>query len=105
MAAALDAEAALGSGRDFEKLGARIEVARDALAAVLTRVGLSVCPAAAGYFLVADVSATGLGDFECATCTFPVPSLYLPCTFLGDFECATSAARALTRDVFSARLD
>ena len=34
------------------------------LAAVLRRVGMAVCPASGGYFLVADVSPTGLSDFQ-----------------------------------------
>lgn len=62
--AALDAEA---QGDELEPFEGRAELMHSnwlELATELRRLGVSVCPAAGGYFLVADVAATGMGDFE-----------------------------------------
>ena len=61
---ALEAELALGESRDFEGLGARMEANWKKLAEVLTRTGYTVCPAEGGYFLVCDISSSGLTDME-----------------------------------------
>merc|ERR1712176_579993 len=60
VAAALEAECIEGS--NFEGRADLMASNWDALAAVLRRTGLEVCPATGGYFLVADVAATGFDD-------------------------------------------
>ena len=63
VAAALDAEPA-GPQPPFDGRAALMAANWEVLATALRTSGVGVCPAQGGYFLVADVSATGMGDME-----------------------------------------
>eukprot|EP01062_Namystynia_karyoxenos_P073657 TRINITY_DN70474_c0_g1_i1.p1 TRINITY_DN70474_c0_g1~~TRINITY_DN70474_c0_g1_i1.p1 ORF type:complete len:444 (+),score=142.04 TRINITY_DN70474_c0_g1_i1:76-1332(+) len=63
-AAAINSAVAPGGDLSFGGLGSRFEGNWRLLEAALTGQGVSVCPAEGGYFLVADVSSTGLDDWE-----------------------------------------
>ena len=64
-AAALESEAA-GSA-SFDGVGKLMAAHWHLLAAALRATGVEVCPASGGYFLVADVRATGMSDLEYVT--------------------------------------
>ena len=64
-AAALESEVA-GSA-SFDGVGELMAAHWHLLAAALRATGVEVCPASGGYFLVADVRATGMSDLEYVT--------------------------------------
>ncbi len=94
VAAALDAEAAkLGTAGDepFEGRAALMHRNWTTLADALRAAGWAVCPSSAGYFLLADVSASGMADLE--FCKWLAAEHKVAAVPLSAFFCADSAGR------------